>query len=460
MAQRTKRTHRARDIEQQVVVKTKNITQAKDVGTCENRSTDLRSQDGVSAILIDRLPSSTAREMGLSSRAMLETLSSRLVTHFQVQVSPRLRWIDHENPWRRLLLPHSQSSSFLHLAILSLSAAHLSVSSATDSHHDQAFWRICQALSQQSLKSLTTQVCRLVQDSGPHESSEHASTTQILATMVVLCHVEMLLPESQGWKTHLQAFRIAWDRNWLLRNSSMPNDQLSLFLKKATADIEVFVIPSSLSDSQSPQTPLTRLTFSDRAWTFTMFYREVTIFEQYLHHRREQGLFDAAVEMSDWRCKVEAAYSIALSSTAVLWIDHHPTRAVFSRVVSAHYQAGLIYSYQALVPRDEADSTINNALDMLFVQLESIIASPVRGFDHDIFWPLFVAGTECGRSTRRQASVEKMFHSLIASTGFWCNDRGLRFLQLFWFDPEKYSSDNWIQYARNNRSKFVPFLIY
>ena len=148
--------------------------------------------------------------------------------------------------------------------------------------------------------------------------------------------------------------------------------------------------------------------------------------------------------MSPWRCKLDLAYLMALSNTSTLWANLVDTRDVFCKMVNAHYHAGLIYSYQALARRDEAYPDIECAVDKLVIELQSITTGFVRDFDHDIFWALFIAGTECGASENRQATLQIQFQELIASTGFCCNYKALRFLQLFWIDTEKVSYDNWI----------------
>lgn len=402
---------------------------------------------------------------------MVQTLSSRLVLHFLTHVTPRLQWVDHENPWRHLLFPLSRTSPALQLAIMSQSAAHLSVIQTTTTEHADAFRRIYQSLLRETLRLMTGQIRRQLAntDSESMESagkSTNASrNTEMLATMFVLCHLEMLFPDSQAWNVHLRAFRIAADRDHLSRNRSATVDPLILFLKQSVANIHgAFKFPSTEEAEKPPslQTPVEQQTFGDKIWAFTTIVREVSDLEREIYQQRQGGSYAVEIDMAPWRSRLDLAHMMALSSTSSLWAGVSATRNVFCKVVSSHHYAGLIYSYQALRTLDyAANPALVSAFEKLIQELQAVKTSAVRDFDQDLFWPLFIAGTECRANEAHQKLVHETFWQLLTSTGLWCNSKALRFLKLFWSDTAATQTQiNWIQHARNVEPEFGSFLVY
>ena len=410
--------------------------------------------------LLESHLSSIPKYTMLNNRTMASALTCHLLQHFLTHVTPRLRWIDHDNPWRRLVLPLSTTSNCLRLAVLSLSATHLLATSITGREQAQALAVLRDCLRGSCLRSLSLRMRHdLDQPCAAGDDVDQSPTTKILATMVVLSYVEFLLPEPKEWHLHLRACRATCDRQRMFRNLAGTASPVIRFLQTAVATFEVFEMPSSFLSLETP-THVTQITFEDAFWTFTVVLQEIKAREQSLQIRRKSGLPNPGVDMTVWCHRLEQAYSLALSSTSSVWKGLVRQWEVFCKVVKAHYHAALIYAYQALVPRHLPCYMIHSALDGLSTELESILMGDVRDFDHDMFWPLFIAGTESRRNEARKVAIQGGFHQLISSTGFCCNYRALDFLQTFWSDPSGLLSRNWIEYARHNDQKFGLFLVY
>ena len=410
--------------------------------------------------LLESQLSSIPKYTMLNNRTMASALTCHLLQHFLIHVTPRLRWIDHDNPWRRLVLPLSTTSNCLHLAVLSLSATHLLATSVAGSEQTQALEILRDRLRNSCLSSLSLRMRHdLDQHCAAGDNVDQSPTTKILATMVVLSYVEFLLPEPKEWHLHLRACRATCDRQRLFGNLAGTANPVIRFLQTAIATFEVFEMPSSFLSLETP-IQVTQITFKDAFWTFTVVLQEIKAREQSLHVRLLSDLPNPGVDMTVWCHRLEQASSLALSSTSSVWKGLVSQWEVFCSVVKAHYHAALIYAYQALVPPNSPCYMIDSALDGLNTELESILMGDVRDFDHDMFWPLFIAGTESRRNEARKVAIEAGFYQLISSTGFCCNYRALNFLRTFWSDPSGLLSKNWIEYARHNDQKFGLFLVY
>jgi formylmethanofuran dehydrogenase subunit B len=129
-------------------------------------------------------------------------------------------------------------------------------------------------------------------------------------------------------------------------------------------------------------------------------------------------------------------------------------------ITRAVYHASLIYAYQALAPITEATAEIGTSLPILLAEIEFLTSGPVHSFSHDIFVPLFIAGTECWGDVGRQDAVERRFRELLAAMGIWCNFTALRFLKGFWERGSYHRVGGWIPYARENEGDNGPFLVF
>ncbi|PYI09845.1 hypothetical protein BO78DRAFT_415401 [Aspergillus sclerotiicarbonarius CBS 121057] len=394
-------------------------------------------------------------ETGLVRSQLSLALCDQLVNHFDSRVAALFTWVDSpDNPWRKIVLPLAQRFTCLRLSILHLAAAHLSATSAGDM---SPIHQVNHHLRESTFRTLNQEIQREI-DSRASKTPDHLSLTRILITAVGLCYAELLTPNSADWNLHLRACRTIMDRHGLRSGQDKPLDFITRFVIKEVGDIEVFGNVFSFSSLDIASTlPMTRSDF----WTFSRLIHEVTALERQRYGLIENGRQPPHVNMSIWRAKLEQAYS-RLSSfevTSVLTQDE-TTQTCFRALIHAHYHASIIYTYQALAPPAETMEAVASSLPVLFDEIQRVTRGIRHAFSHDVFFPLFIAGTECWGERHRQETIGGLFLMLLSATGMWCNHRALAFLQDFWSSPESHGTGKWIQYARESANRIAPFLVF
>lgn len=354
-------------------------------------------------------------------------------------------------------MPLSNSSRCLKLAILGLSATHLLSTHPADHEHVPVLRTLSHDYRQECLISLNTRM-RLEMNTGQagHNVADESSMTDILATMVVLSYIEFFLHEVKEWHVHLRACRAICARQQLSGRAVIPKNDTTLFLDRAVAQLHFFELPASYL-AQQPSPVAAAETLDDTFWTFTLVLQQITRYA-----RAPTAHTDHPIDMVPWQHFLDEARNTLLNSATTSqrhssFVDHW---SLFREVVNVHYDAATIYAYQALCPTTSPLVSIPLILRRLLSGLKAITMSEVRHFDHDIFWPLFIAGTELRQSPLEQIRLRGYFRRLVASTGFCCNYRALDFLQLFWEDPIAEGCVNWIEYARVNARGIEAFLLF
>ncbi|KAF3385363.1 hypothetical protein F1880_002764 [Penicillium rolfsii] len=411
-------------------------------------------------------------------------LSRNLFTHFNIKVAPRLTWVDRpDHPWRKVIAPLAQRSGCLGLSMLSVAAAHLSYTSSNALPSANPTQSINHRLRDASLHMLNQKINTEL--ANYHSTTDHLSRDstliEILATTLVLCYGEMLIPHSTDWNLHLHACRVLIERyTWRNRHNKSPNAAID-FIIREVADIEVFrnigafsVEHPFITDTLHPQSTL----LDDYFHTFTGVFREITAEERRRYTISQEAKSSSGnqspsqsqlplppINMAPWRAKVELAHARASADITRLITAHGSnTQKWMESIIRAVYHASLIYAYQCLAPIPEATAEIGTSLPILLAEIEFLTAGPVHSFSHDIFVPLFIAGTECWGDRARQDAVEKRFRELLAAMGIWCNFSALRFLKGFWGrgteSGEYHRVGGWIPYAREHEGDNGPFLVF
>ena len=313
------------------------------------------------------------------------------------------------------------------------------------------------------LKAINSRMrCELQRGYGAaDEVGDTRQTTELLATMLVLCHGEMLVPGSTEWSLHLRACRAAIERGSLARGRKDSGNAITKFLTKEVVDLEFSGSLSTFSGAQEPKSRDFPKDISDNNfWTFTDFIHEVTTVERKRYSLQQQGRLLPDPDMTIWRTKLDHAYTRASARCSELIDRDEVTCNKFASVVRAHCYAGIIYSNQALVRCREATKVTTSLLGPLLHEIELARDGATSDFDHDVFWPLFIAGTECGLDQEKQSIIQMHFIESITSTGFWCNYTALQFLRAFWLGIDKHMSEDWIQYARDRQHDIGTFLVF
>lgn len=397
--------------------------------------------------------------LGLVNGFSANLLVDNLLNHFHLEVASILRWLDSsDNPWRNIVLPLARRSNCLRLSILGLAAAHLSVTSPSGSSEAPAFLQANHSLCEASLQALNTKMRHeLDEDHATGSRTDGSSLIEILATMLVLCYGEMHVPYSTNWALHLRACRAIIDRRNLRSRQIEPPDPAARFLVMEVVDLETFGSVAPFTRERGPPIPRPSPLLEGHFWAFTPLVREITTVERRRHDLSQKGSPPPDMDMDTWRAKIDGAYAeTSEGATAILPGDKH-TRGRFEALIRAHYYACLIYCYQALAPVFEAKQVIDAYVQPILDEIQ-FLAAGTRIFTQNVFFPLFIAGTEYGKDEHGQAMIQAIFMDLIISTGTWCNHTVLQFLRAFWARPD--FQKTWIQYARENEQNLSPFLIY
>lgn len=406
---------------------------------------------------------SPVRDVGLVNKHLATSLDENLLQHFFSTVVSHLTWLDDGacNPWRSLIQPLVHKSDYLRQSISGLAAAHLSATSL-DNAQSSFFRQVNHHIRNDTLKTLSyrmrLELCAKTMTS--RTNTPDYSLLEMLACTLVLCYSELHIPSSTDWGLHLRACRTMVERCYLRSWRELPQDDLSIFLIKEVADLETFGNLAGFKYAESTGMGLDWGSFlNGNFWTFTALINEITATER-LHSESLDDYHDLIEpDMKGWHDKLEEAYHRATGMVTSL-PECDAIQNMFRTIIDAHYYATLVYSYQCLAPRTKYTQTLEEYCDIIWHIVQSVTQSPYTAFIHDVFFPLFIVGTQCATDKERQSHVELAFLQTISATGFWCNQTALQMLRLFWGHSDQSGNETWIQFARRNEAAIGPFVIF
>lgn len=295
-----------------------------------------------------------------------------------------------------------------------------------------------------------------------NETNHASNLIEIMATTLVLCYGEMMIPNSTDWSLHLQACGTLIKRYSWCGQPGKHSDAID-FVVKEVADIEVFRNMGAfakdqvfIADTIQPQANL-----DSYFKTFMGLFREITSEERRRQNILKTGRSLFMTDMRIWLDKAKNAYMRASNDTAWLSTIHEDEiRQRMEATIRAVYHAVCIYSHQALAADVESRTQIESSITLLENEIEFLTTGSAHMFSHDIFVPLFILGTECWQSKSKQENIEAQFMDLLSSTGIWCNSTALRFLKSYWESTEFHAKGSWIRYARETEEQNGPFLVF
>ncbi|KAJ5292991.1 uncharacterized protein N7443_008944 [Penicillium atrosanguineum] len=399
----------------------------------------------------------------LATQHLSRSLCDKLLLHFLSNVASRLTWIDGpDNPWRSLVLPLAQRSACLRLSILGLAAAHLSATSA-EFERSSTHLQVNQRLRNEILGTLSRKM--QIECSANSISVGGGfldfSLVEMLASMLVLCYGELHIPGSMDWKLHLRACHAIIERHHLRSMRELSGDVIAKWLINEVIDLEIFGNISAFTLELDPSVMMTwPAVFDGDFWDFTLLINETTVAERSHYALLKSSNGPVQVDMRYWHAKLEIACTRASMLISSFPEDEPLKRTRFRAIIEAHYHACLIYSYQALASQAEAAEAIQSSLNHLWNIVVAVTTEPGPTFAHDIFFPLFIVGTESQHDKQRQSHIENLFLQSIATTGFWCNHAALQFLHLFWESSSDKHQRSWIQFARINEEEIGSFFVF
>jgi hypothetical protein len=231
-------------------------------------------------------------------------------------------------------------------------------------------------------------------------------------------------------------------------------------LIKEVADLETFGNLAGFKYAESTGMGLDWRSFlNGNFWTFTALINEITATERLHSECLDDGHNLIEQDMKGWHDKLEVAYHRAAGMVTCL-PQNDAIQSMFRTIIDAHYYATLVYSYQSLAPHAKHTQTLEGYCDIIWHIVQSVTGSSYTAFIHDVFFPLFIVGTQCVTDKERQLLVEMAFLQSISATGFWCNQTALQMLRLFWEHSYHSENETWIQFARRNEATIGPFVIF
>ncbi|OAP60100.1 hypothetical protein AYL99_05102 [Fonsecaea erecta] len=393
-----------------------------------------------------------------SSYALPQYLQDRpvrqLIHYYDHVVATVMPWVDGpENPWRTLMLPLAMHSPSLLLAVLALAAEHYSTRSGSSWPGIEGF--VSRDYRDKSLELLAKDLGKEVTE---HASvARHARASGILATILVLCNLEMIRCDSATWRVHWKAARTI-TRRWTSPHlASTVLDDTCRFLVKEAFVYDVFGSSTTFDDDD--QIPGSVLVEQD-AHVFTdwlQLVQEVTYAERRRH--REAPHIQAQPDLANMQAlqrRFDYARNRSLEFSKSLDFGTPGFHSDFAVLVDIFHYAGLAYSFQALLDPQEFAPAIDTCISGVITKIAEI--QNKEAYQHDLVWPLFVVGTQSRLNKNTQAFADAKLLEVMKSTGFSNCYPALEFLRRFWKCDPSIAGD-WMQFARQESSRGLSFLV-
>lgn len=384
-----------------------------------------------------------------------DPIVQQLLHHYDKAVASVMPWVDGpQNLWRTVLIPLGMESPSLLLAILALAAEHYTskMGSTWSKQHgirssdyrDRSLKLLAQNLRCEMTGGATT----------PHQGPPSA----MLATILILCNLEMIRSDSSVWSVHWKAARTITRRWTAPHHSASPIDPTCQLLIREAFTYDVFastttfdgedLIPGSVLDDHD-----------ERAFTEWMrVIQDVTMSERYRHKTRKRDSPNRAdMDMTTLQRRFEYARQRSLVLEKTMDFGSPELHHDFGILIDIFHYAGLIYSLGALLDAASIGDLLQRLVQSTIQCINQIEAR--SAFQHDFVWPLFIVGTASRDSVELQDFVESRLLEAMTSTGFSNCYPALQFLQRFWGLPQSSTRLDWLQFARRESARGLTFLV-
>lgn len=389
-----------------------------------------------------------------SEAVIISPGARRLLDYYCNALSAKLPWVDHtDNPWRTVIVPAALRSSYLLNTILTMVSEDFAW---TLSGHTSAtvYRREAEKYHTRALRLLSLQLASDGARKNPRTLCSE-ETIHVLATVLLLCNLEMRKPESNTWRVHLKAAQTLTQSCFSTDVGSASG--MARFLMLKCASLSVFACMSNFMDGEYGW--LDYISASDNS-EFIPFLRVLkAIALKNREHRSastlprdspafcradcgtlREDLMQAQRKTSDW-----------ISSMAYISASMQHD---LEQVGNMFRLAGLIYGHQALQLSCCSQECELSGLQIMdncraFHQL------PL--FSQNVLWPLFIAGTMFRGRIELQKRLEAEIHGVARLSGHRNVLSALKFLTCFW-GCQPGNGDSWIDFAvdwTEQRSEFI-----
>ena len=384
---------------------------------------------------------------------------TELVHYYDNHVASLMPWVDGpENPWRALMLPlafRSPSHTLL-LAMLAFSAEHYSSRPDFDWPENDGF--NTNTYRDRSLQMLAQDLqAEIDEDASP---ARQLQASGILATILVLCNLEMIRCSTTTWHVHWKAARTI-TRRWTAPHlASTILDDTCRFLLKEAFVYDVFGSSTTFGDVD--QIPSSVLTDAD-AGIFTHWLQvvqDVTCAERRRNGNppSDEPLPPNVANMNVLQQRFDHARIQCREFSKSIIFGTTESTAGFSFLIDIFHYAGLAYSFSTLF--NLQDPTVQKAVqhNVMAVIAKTTHLQHDEAYQHDLVWPLFVVGTQSRDNHAWQEFADSTLRAMMQSTGFSNCEPALTFLRRFWATDPSVVSD-WMQFARKESKHGHHFLV-
>ena len=360
-----------------------------------------------------------------------------LLEHYDKKIAGLMVWVDGEhNAYRSLVLPLAKKQPVLLLAILAISSKHLAATSNIESNFSKSACDAALSLITQQVQKVTS---KLAMGHDLRNEMDTATAEWMLASMLTLSSYEMVVPNAVAWQSHRQAARTLVNA---LSTTDRRHHPLYSFLRNQLSIYDILACTTNFDASDLdgiilPDTEMLNVLFGD----YLNLVHQVTLYSRRNPDQLRRGEETASPQFScfkDLRGRFELARGSTLMASGLLSIDEGPQRRDFIRLVDIYHHAGLLYSYKCLRSSEVAHSEAEYSFDRIFEALEDL--EEVPACIQNLPWPTFIAGTQCRKNEKRQASIFRLYQMIMQDMGFNHYGLVLQFLTEFWKGDE----DNWL----------------
>lgn len=386
-----------------------------------------------------------------------------LIAHYDQTLAAMMVWIDTpSNPWRKIMIPLAMQSPTLLLALLAVSANHLSAqnsgnypaySSAATRYRDSSL-----ALITNRLK-IETQTLGYQSPDPTYQIRDKMDSDATLAAIIMLTNFEMIGSQTNAWRTHLDAARTMIKLRGGATQIASEDDQTSSFLLSQFFVIDVLASTTTFSndDAKDFEMPINTPT-SGREELFEDFLKvmhQITRWERQLSNPERTPPSIPPPEAIQTRFE-SARQRTARASTAFASVLTVEQKDDFNHLINVYHHSGLLYAWRSLYNFPSTNPLITTSKQELYRSLHSI--KDQKRFAVDLVYPLFILGTESVGDVNTQQYVQWRMKEAMAVTGFSNCLAALAFLDAYW--SEAGVEESWVSFARKYGDQGHQFLLY
>lgn len=390
----------------------------------------------------------------------LESQSTQqLLYHYRCLIASKLAWIDSvDNPWRSIILPMAMESPSLLFSILSMAAGDLS-SKCSNASISNDISRKSNIYRELAIKHLASELADYTTITHTNSLTPKGATITLAATLV-LCNLEVKLPHSTLWPTHLRAARAMIHCCAINEHLSDATSDTHSFLLQKFHSMNAFASMSTFEDLGEGANDNLKHQSNNND---NVFLEVLQIMQQVTRDQRRQMVnYQHAEHLVMDSCQeLRDKLSQARRKTAVLCREAIPTDSEnttrdLAAIADMFYHAGLIYSHQVLALQCCSDQ-LGSWSAMILDKLDSL--KQVGSFCQNLLWPLFVAATEIHwNEGERQRFLEKRIQQIVELSGHWNGLRVLDFLRNLW-ELGRGGRVNWVDLARHWAQRGQSFIV-